>query len=72
MNGLCELLNNSNIEFLDLSGSALSLECVNILASFLPQMTKLQVIDLRETRDENQKLWSREILEAFLIGLNHQ
>lgn len=71
MNGLCELLNNSNIEFLDLSGSTLSLECVNILASFLPQMTKLQVIDLRETRDENQKLWSREILEAFLIGLNH-
>ena len=71
MNGLCELLNNSNIEFLDLSGSALSLECVNIFASFLPQMTKLQVIDLRETRDENQKLWSRELLEAFLIGLSH-
>ena len=71
MYGLCELLHNSNIEFLDLSGSALSLGCVEIFASFLPQMTNLQVIDLRETRDENQKLWSREILEAFLVGLNH-
>ena len=70
MNGLCDLLTNSSIEFLDLSGSALSLESVTIFANLLPHMPKLQVVDLRETRDENEKTWSREILQALLVGLD--
>jgi hypothetical protein len=69
MSSLCELLQNSCIEFLDLSASSLSLETVTIFADVLPRMTNLRVIDLRETRDENQNSWTREILETLLTGL---
>lgn len=69
MQSLCELLQHSCIQFLDLSGSSLSLETVTLFADLLPKMTNLQVIDMRETRDENQKSWTREILQTFLLGL---
>lgn len=71
IHGLCELLQHSCIEFLDLSASSLSLETVTIFADALPRLTKLRVIDLRETQDENHNSWTREILETLLKGLEH-
>jgi hypothetical protein len=73
MKALCNLLKNSCVEFLDLSGSSLSLESVKIFASSLQLMKSLQVIDLREARDELQNFWSRDILVTFLAGMrqNH-
>ena len=69
MQSLCDLLLHSSITFLDLSGSSFSLESVAMFANMMPRMTKLHVIDLKETRDDNQKSWNRETLETFLEGL---
>lgn len=70
MEGLCNLLTNSKLSYLDLSGSALSHESVTMFADQLPQMTMLQSMDFREIQYPGKKPWTRETMKTLLGGLD--
>lgn len=69
METLCQLLLNSRVEFLDLSGSALAHESVVVFANYLPRMKNLKVIDFKEIKDSKGNLWSTETLNTMHVGL---